>query len=160
MSKNKQGLNAEIDKKYLYKKYTVDKLASHFSIAKAEMYETVDFEEEVMEFPLLNEFDFNYVIYSAHIDRGKLNLDWLMDDLLFRKSTLIDEFLIGENTLDSRSVDNYQFWIHIGGMMLIMYRAESVDTPAGIFIDDKQEGGLVLTKAPLWLNTYYPKYIE
>lgn len=157
MAKTTKGIDAEFDRNYQYKKYTVDAIASYFKVSKADVHETVDFGDRVMTIPLLEEqHNFRHVVAGAHMDRKKLNLDIFITPRKFVASTIYEEFLETESFVSSGKEGSFIFCIHVGGLILAMYRDHSVEGDAGIFINTPDEGGFVIEHLKEYLKREYP----
>jgi len=161
MAKLKQSIDAKVTSKYLYHGYLFNKIKKHFGITRTEMYEDVDTSSEILVFPKLKEeHGFYEQIYNVHVDKEKLNLSVFLNPKLFAKSTIIDTFLNGENLVPSQYVERYICTMHIGAMILVMYRADDIETQAAIQIDHPDEGRFVITTIEDFLTTRYPHQLS
>ena len=130
--KEKQALNVELNERYKDKLVIVNKLASHFGLAKAELQDCVDWDEELLHIPhdrLVNA-GFDYVIKYAQLDIKKLNLNVLWTDKFF-KSSIYEMWQIAEGE-NGGPDDNFIMTLHLGeNNTLVIYRLDDLDDFCG-----------------------------
>lgn len=125
----KQFLNAELNERYKDKLLIVNKLASHFGLAKAELQDSVDWDEDllIINHPRLENAGFNYVIKCTQMDIKKLNLNILWTNKFF-KSSIYEMWQIAEGE-NGGPDDNFIMTLHLGeNNTLVIYRLDDLDS--------------------------------
>lgn len=161
MSRNEKAIHAKLDQKYLYQTYTTNKLATYFGIAKKVLHEATDYSTAVQTFELLrDQFDFYEHVCTLHADRSNLNLEMFLDPSKFARSYMLEQFLLGESTLNPNQAGNYVMFIHVGALILALYRGEDFELGGNLIVNTPQEGSFVLCRIQDYLQSRYPKPVE
>jgi len=130
--KENKALNVELNDRYKDKLLIVNKLASHFGIAKAELQDCVDWDDELLyiDHPRLEAAGFNYTIKCTQLDMKKLNLNVLWTDKFF-KSSIYEMWQIAEGE-NGGPDDNFIMTLHLGeNNTLVIYRLDDLDDFCG-----------------------------
>ncbi len=151
-------LNAKPDESYQTKIWTMNKLATYFGIAKADLKQDIDFSEKLMFVPMLSDrHNLNVFFHCVRMNPKHLSLSFLFNGAKVEKSRLYEEFVIGEEE-SSGDWDSYIMTLHFSDKdVYVVRREEQYNGYGGIFVKIPGDTGLVIEPIASYLRAHFPK---
>lgn len=134
----------------------VQKLASHFKISKDILWKDNPEDSDLLTFPTLAD---QVGLYTSFFpaECSKLNLGILLSSKKFIKSSIHEQFIIGESCVHPNKVGDYVMALYLTGILWFIYRADLYEGCGGVLVREGSKEGWVIEPCGNWLSHRFPK---
>lgn len=148
--------NRKTTVKLQYRSYVTQKLAKHFRIKASELKESTEMEQDVLYYPILEQYNFYNLIYAGHYEKVALDNMWIGEK--FIKSGLYDSIISArEQVPRSRAMDVILAVYLQDKRIWFIYEVDedAYDGIGGIFVKT-EEGNFVIEPLEHFMSFHHP----